>query len=186
MRLVSSAISLFVSLIMKIFTWFGCNGILVLVLVIEIVCCVGYTVGTSGYDQKSSEYSLTGVESVAELEAGDPLLQQNDVDTLSDDDHYYHVRIKAFNKYCNPLGYLSLDAQTTEGDWIVCRHMTYYGEDLTDYEYGVSAVIPAATEGIFDYLIHMRETYFEKSNIVEISDFSEGTDEVLTVTLPRE
>ncbi len=186
MRLVSSAISLFVSLIIKIFTWFGCNGILALVLVIEIVCCVGYTVGTSGYDQKSKEYSFTGIESVTQLEAEDPLLQQNGMDDLTKDDHYYHVRIKVFNKYCNQLGYLSLNAETTEGDLLACTRMPYYGEDLTDYEYGVSAVIPASTESVFDYLIHMREPYFEKSNIVEISDFSEGTDEVLTVTLPRE
>ena len=134
------------------------------------------------YDNNKRDYKLTEIESVVELDRDDPIFKEVDVLT-SEHDHYYLVRFKLDNCYSEELTIPSMSAETENGDIVIARRITYYGDDMSGH--GVYECIPEGTETVVTYMLEIGDYRLEDTDAVKLYDFSGDDNQSILVPLPK-
>ncbi len=178
----STILSLIFKLLGKIFRLFGINAILTIIFVIELLACIGYASEEYDYDKNNRDYKLTEVESVEKLDKNDPLLKDLDL-LMGDNDNFYLVRIKVDNIYSETLSVPSMSAETEDGEMVVSRRITYYGNDMTGHS--VYSRIPEGTQSVISYIVDISDYKLEETDAVRLYDFSGDDNQSILVPLPK-
>jgi hypothetical protein len=178
----STILSLLFKLLGKIFRTFGINTILTIFFVIELIACIGYASEMSDYDKNSRDYEFVGVESVVELDRNDPMMKELDILT-GENDHYYLVRVKINNRYSERLSVPAMSAETENGDIVIARRITYYGDNMSNHS--ISTYIPEGTQTVLTYMLDVSGFRLEETNVVKLFDFSGDKNKTLTIELPK-
>ncbi|MBE5881403.1 MAG: hypothetical protein E7289_03695 [Lachnospiraceae bacterium] len=176
----STIISLIIKFFAKLFKAFGINGILIVVLIFEIMFCVGYASETKDDDRKNSEYDFTGIE-ITEVAYTDPIVEEQNL--VSEYDHYYLVKIDIKNRYSEPLSYFTIDAKNEQDDRMICRRIGYYGSDMSHYS--TQNCIPEGTEATYTYLLTVGSYQYDETNEAIFYEFGGDKDQFISVAIPK-
>lgn len=155
MHLFSEVISLFIRFFVWIFRKMGINGILVLLLLIELPVVSVYYSEESKHDTSRQNYKLAEPVSMEEISIEDPRLTENGV-SLKMDMKYYLATIKVENYYSSDVRYMSIEAKNQDEERVNVWPVSYYGELKYDYiQDGLS--IPAGSSRDMQYIVGIPE-----------------------------
>lgn len=180
-------VSILTKLVMKVFKWFGINGILTLVFLAEIFACLAF-VSEKSTDEEAI-YEFANVESVEKLDYDDERLAWQGIDGW-DDVNYYLVGLRIDNFYSKDLYYHHLGAEDQDGNYVTCTRYQYYGRDTS--QYSIYEYVPAGTSSVLYYFIEIRDYKADSVESIRLFDYNatdggkkKGTGKEITFALPQ-
>lgn len=176
MRIVSRIIALFIQFVFWIFKKTGINGILVIVLLIEIpILCLYYSDSSLDYilDDNYRIQKIVGYDEISIEE-----LPETEKEYASDSYHYFYTTIQIDNYYYNEIRTPDLEAEDSEGDSLTFSQCGYY-DDLeanTSYSTHISAVIPSGASANVIYLLGLSDYEIDTLDSITVYNFLDHLD----------
>lgn len=187
MHIGSELIAYFIRFLMWLFRQVGINGILVVVILIELGGMrVYYSAGQDDY-QYEDNCRLTEVVSIEPVSAEDKRLVENGI-KIEADRKYYAVTVKLENYYSTDLEYMHIAAKNQNDYEVDCTRIQYYGT-LEYYYVTDRLLVPAGASNELDYIISMQDEIAEQTETLTLyewdSEKEDGEqDNKVTVELP--
>lgn len=157
---------LFFDFLCWIYKKVGINGILVVLILIEIPVLYFYYADNHSYYEIKDNYKLTAVTKYEELSP------EEFPESASTDSHYYHAIIQIDNYYYQETHLPDLDAIDENGNYFSVSTCDYYDdlEEQTQYPTHPRSAIPAGTAVNATYLLEISD--YDLEGITSITFYS--------------
>lgn len=181
-HLLGEVLQLVIRFLVFLYKKVGINGIFVLILPVELLVMGAYYDSQSDQYLYDNNYILSEVIRLEKLSPEDARLKANNI-VIEQGQVGYLALIQIDNLYSSEVRYLSIDAKSQDGSYILCRELDYYGEEAEGRE-----VIPAGASGKVPFVVIMEEE--EAKGITSLTFYQWDSDEkepsnAVTVGCPK-
>lgn len=150
----------------------GINGILFLILILELPAMYFYYSNTRYEYLQGHEYNILEGNGIRKLSPEKDHLEQMGV-SVKKSESYYLAELQVDNLYSNEIRYLSLSASNQNGDVIDCRTMGYYDASGNEGQ----EVIPAGVTGTLSCIITLTEEEIQQTDEIVLEGWAIGESE---------
>lgn len=157
----------------------GINGILCLVLLLELPVMFFYYTGMRYEYRQECNYSISKTAKVRKLSIKKDMQELEGI-SVKKRESYYLVELKVNNRYSRDILYMSVTARNQDGDFVTCMNRNYYDASGNEGR----SVIPAGATGKIFCVITLTEAEIPRTDEIILRGWTIGEeDEAHTVAI---